>query len=104
MQALMMNTQLMISSILKHAEKNFPDVEMVSVTVDNPRHRQNYKTFAKRSRQLANVLESLGAKFGDRVGTLAWNDFRHMELYYAVSGSGMAVSYTHLTLPTSDLV
>ena len=89
MQALMMNTQLMISSILKHAEKNFPDVEMVSVTVDSPRHRQNYKTFAKRSRQLANVLESLGAKFGDRIGTLAWNDFRHMELYYAVSGSGM---------------
>ncbi|HAJ75031.1 MAG TPA: long-chain fatty acid--CoA ligase [Gammaproteobacteria bacterium] len=89
MQALMMNTQLMISSILKHAEKNFPDVEMVSVTVDNPRHRQNYKTFGKRCRQLANVLESLGAKSGDRIGTLAWNDFRHMELYYAVSGSGM---------------
>ncbi len=89
MQALMMNSQLMISSILKHAEKNFPDVEMVSVTADNPRHRQTYKTFARRSRQLANVLESLGAEFGDRIGTLAWNDFRHMELYYAVSGSGM---------------
>ena len=89
MQASMMKTPLMISSILKHAEKNFPEVEMVSVTVDKPRHRQNYKTFAKRSRQLANVLESLGAKFGDRIGTLAWNDFRHMELYYAVSGSGM---------------
>ena len=89
MQALMMNTQLMISSILNHAECNFPDVEMVSVTVDNPRHRQNNKTFAKRCRQLANVLDSLGAKFSDRIGTLAWNDHRHMELYYAVSGSGM---------------
>ena len=89
MQALMMNTQLMISSILNHAEHNFPDVEMVSVTVDNPRHRQNNKTFAKRCRQLANVLDSLGAEFGDRIGTLAWNDHRHMELYYAVSGSGM---------------
>lgn len=89
MQALMMNSQLMISSILKHAEKNFPDVEMVSVTADNPRHRQDYKTFAKRSRQLANALVSLGAEFGDRIGTLAWNDYRHMELYYAVSGSGM---------------
>jgi len=89
MQALMMNTQLMISSILKHAEYNFPDVEMVSVTVDNPRHRQSNKTFAKRCRQLANVLDALGAKFGDRIGTLAWNDYRHMELYYAVSGSGM---------------
>ncbi len=89
MQALMMNSQLMISSILKHAERNFPDVEMVSVTVDNPRHRQNYKTFGKRCRLLVNVLESLGAKLGDRIGTLAWNDYRHMELYYAVSGSGM---------------
>lgn len=89
MQALMMNSQLMISSILKHAEKNFPEVEMVSVTVDSPRHRQNYKTFAKRCRQLANALSALGAEFGDRIGTLAWNDFRHMELYYGVSGSGM---------------
>ena len=79
MQALMMQSQLMISSILTHAEKNFPDVEMVSVTVDNPRHRQNYKTFAKRCRQLAKVLASLGAEFGDRIGTLAWNDYRHME-------------------------
>ena len=89
MQALMMDSQLMISSILKHAEKNFPDVEMVSVTADNPRHRQNNKQFAARTRQLANALESLGAKFGDRIGTLAWNDYRHMELYYAVSGCGM---------------
>ena len=89
MQALMMNSQLMISSILKHAEKNFPEVEMVSVTVDSPRHRQTYKTFASRCRQLANALSALGAEFGDRIGTLAWNDFRHMELYYGVSGSGM---------------
>tara|TARA_B110000444_G_C18841952_1_gene599496 strand:- start:1740 stop:3386 length:1647 start_codon:yes stop_codon:yes gene_type:complete len=89
MQALMMNQQLMISSILKHAEYNFPEVEMVSVTADNPRHRQNYKTFAKRCRQLANSLHALGAKPGDRIGTLAWNDYRHMELYYAVSGSEM---------------
>jgi acyl-CoA synthetase (AMP-forming)/AMP-acid ligase II len=89
MQALMMNSQLMISSILKHAEKSFPEVEMVSVTVDSPRHRQTYKTFARRCRQLANALSALGAEFGDRIGTLAWNDFRHMELYYGVSGSGM---------------
>ena len=89
MRALMMNTPLMISSILKHAERNFPEVEMVSVTVDQSRHRQNNRAFASRCRQLANVLESLGAGFGDRIGTLAWNDFRHMELYYAVSGSGM---------------
>lgn len=89
MQALMMNTQLMISSILVHAEKNYPDQEIVSVTADNPRHRYSYRDFAKRSRQLAKVLESLGAKFGDRIGTLAWNDYRHLEMYYGISGAGM---------------
>jgi len=89
MQALMMNSQLMISSILRHADKNFPNSEIVSVTADNPRHRHTYKDFANRSRQLANALAELGAKFGDRIGTLAWNDYRHLELYYGVSGSGM---------------
>lgn len=89
MQALMMNSQLMISSILVHAERNFPETEIVSVTADNPRHRYTYKDFAKRSRKLANALAQLGAKFGDRIGTLAWNDYRHLELYYAISGSGM---------------
>lgn len=89
MQALMMNSQLMISSILKHADKNFPNREIVSVTADNPRHRYTYKDCFNRTRQLANVLNTLGAKFGDRIGTLAWNDYRHLELYYAISGSGM---------------
>lgn len=89
MQALMMNSQLMISSILRHADRNFPDSEIVSVTADNPRHRHTYRDFANRSRRLANVLADLGAKFGDRIGTLAWNDYRHLELYYAISGSGM---------------
>ena len=89
MQALMMNSQLMISNILKHAEKNYPNREIVSVTADNPRHRYTYKDFAVRTRQLANALDALGAKFGDRIGTLAWNDYRHLELYYAISGSGM---------------
>lgn len=89
MQALMMNTQLMISSILKHGEKNYPSQEIVSVTADNPRHRYTYTDFARRSRQLANALANLGANFGDRIGTMAWNDYRHMELYYGISGSGM---------------
>lgn len=89
MQALMMKTQLMISSILRHAERNYPDQEIVSITADNPRHRYHYRDFAKRARQLANLLEGLGGKFGDRIGTLAWNDYRHLELYYGISGTGM---------------
>jgi 3-(methylthio)propionyl---CoA ligase len=89
MQALMMNSQLMISSILKHADKNYPTREIVSVTADNPRHRYTYKDCFKRTRQLANALQTLGANPGDRIGTLAWNDYRHLELYYAISGSAM---------------
>lgn len=89
MQALMMKSQLMISSILRHAERNYPEREIVSVTADNPKHRYTYKDFANRTRQLANALEKLGGKFGDRIGTLAWNDYRHLELYYAISGTGM---------------
>lgn len=89
MQAMMMNSQLMISSLLKHAEKAYPEQEIVSVTADNPLHRYTYKDFAERARKLANVLANMGLDFGDRVGTLAWNDYRHLELYYAISGSGM---------------
>jgi len=89
MLGMMMDTQLMISSLLKFADRNFPEREIVSVTYDNPRHRYTYKEAFQRTRQLANALESLGAKFGDRVGTMAWNDYRHLELYYAIAGSGM---------------
>ncbi len=89
MQGLMMNSQLLISGILQFAERNYPNQEIVSVTADNPYHRYTYKDCFKRTRQLANVLATLGATFGDRIGTLAWNDYRHLELYYAVSGSGM---------------
>lgn len=91
MQALMMKSQLMISSILRHAEKCYPEQEIVSVTADNPRHRYTYADFGRRTRQLANALKTLGAEFGDPIGTLAWNDYRHLELYYAVSGSGMVI-------------
>lgn len=89
MNGLMMDRQLMISSILTFADKNFADREIVSFTADNPNHRYTYKECFSRTRRLANALNSLGAKFGDRIGTLAWNDYRHLELYYAISGSGM---------------
>ncbi len=89
MRGLMMDTPLLISSILRFAERNFPDREIVSVTVDEPRHRYRYADCFSRARRLANALARLGAQPGDRVGTLAWNDYRHLELYYAVSGSGL---------------
>jgi len=88
MQGLMMDNELLISSILRHADLNFGDREIVSVTADNPLHRYTYRDCFLRTRQLANALSKLGLAPGDRVATLAWNDYRHLESYYAISGSG----------------
>ncbi|AMO25664.1 3-(methylthio)propionyl-CoA ligase [Ramlibacter solisilvae] len=89
----MMQQQLLISSLLVHAERHHGDQEVVSRRVEGDIHRYTYRDLAARSRRMANAVASLGVKFGDRVATLAWNGYRHMELYYAVSGSG-AVLHT----------
>jgi len=83
-----MDTQLLISSILRHADRNFGDREIVSVTADNPLHRYTYADCFRRTRQLANALDKLGLAQGDRVATFAWNDYRHLEAYYGISGAG----------------
>ena len=88
MRGLMMDRPLLISSIAEHATRYHGDREIVSVTLDNPRHRYTYRECVARARQLANALERLGLERGDRVGTLAWNDYRHTEIYYGVSGAG----------------
>ncbi|MEQ9561396.1 MAG: 3-(methylthio)propionyl-CoA ligase [Woeseiaceae bacterium] len=88
MHGLMMNVPLLISSILRHADNYFGDREIVSVTVDNPQHRYTYRDCFRRARQLANALERFGLGRGDRVGTLAWNDYRHLEAYYGIGGAG----------------
>ena len=89
MRGQMMDTQLMISNLMKSADRNYASREIVSVTADNPRHRYTFRDAFRRTRQLANALQRLGLEMGDRVATLAWNDYRHFELYYGVSGSGM---------------
>lgn len=89
MHGLMMDSPLTITSLMNFAEQANADSEIVSVTSDNPRHRYSYRDAFKRVRKLANSLQKLGAKPGDRIATLAWNDHRHFELYYAVSCSGM---------------
>ena len=93
MNGLMMQQPLLISSLLVHAERHHGEQEIVSRRVEGDIHRQTYRDLAARSRRMANALGALGVTSGDRVGTLAWNGHRHMELYYAVSGSG-AVLHT----------
>ena len=88
MHGLMMDTPLLISSIAEHAEKFHGDREIVSVTMDNPRHRCTIRDVTTRARQLANALDKLGLERADRVATIAWNDYRHLEIYYGVSGAG----------------
>jgi fatty-acyl-CoA synthase len=89
----MMERPLLITDIMRFADRNFPDVEIVSVTMDTPRHRTTWRELCKRTRQLANALAAAGVKPGDRIASLAWNDYRHVELYYAVSCMG-AVMHT----------
>ena len=89
----MMQQPLLISSLLVHAERHHGDQEVVSRRVEGDIHRVTYREMAARSRRMAKALAALGVKPGERVATLAWNGHRHMELYYAVSGSG-AVLHT----------
>ncbi len=89
----MMSQPLLISSLIKHADRYYGNIEVVSRRVEGDIHRYTYSDCHKRSKQLANALNKLGVKMGDRVATLAWNGYRHLEAYYAVSGSG-AVLHT----------
>jgi len=88
MKGLMMDTPLLISGIAEHAENFHGDREIVSVTVDNPRHRCTFRDALGRARQVGSVLQDSGLAQGDRVATIAWNDYRHLELYYGISGAG----------------
>jgi 3-(methylthio)propionyl---CoA ligase len=89
----MMQQPLLISSLLTHAERHHGEQEVVSRRVEGDIHRYTYRDLAARARRMANALAAHGVRSGDRVATLAWNGYRHMELYYAVSGSG-AVLHT----------
>jgi len=88
MNGLMMNRPLKITDILDFAASVHPEGEIVSVRTEGDVHRTTYKETAKRVAQLAHGLKALGIEPGDRVATLAWNGYRHFELYYAISGIG----------------
>ena len=93
MNGLMQSHPLLISNLLVHAERHHGEQQIVSRRVEGDLHRTTYKDLAARARKVAKALAALGVKAGQTVGTLAWNGYRHMELYYGVSGSG-AVLHT----------
>jgi 3-(methylthio)propionyl---CoA ligase len=93
LRGLMMDRPLLVSSVIDYAAEVFPNVEIVSQTVEGGLHRYGYAQARQRIGRLANALLRLGVKPGDRVATLAWNGYRHFELYFAISGIG-AVCHT----------
>jgi len=91
MQGLMMQHDLMISDLIEHAAKVHTDREIFTLNTDMTEHRYTWGDCAKRVRKLANALLAAGIKKGDRVATIAWNNYRHIEIYYAVSSIGAVV-------------
>jgi fatty-acyl-CoA synthase len=103
MFGLMQDRPLMISGILRHAARHHGAAEVVSRGVDGSIHRTSYAALEPRARRLARVLHALGVQPSDRVATLAWNGFRHVELYYAISGMGAVCHTVNPRLTPDDI-
>ncbi len=101
---LMMERPLLLSSVIEHAAKQYGDVEVVSRETHGPLFRYTYAQCAARARKLANALITLGLTPGNAVGSIAWNNHRHLEAYYAVSGSGMVMHTCNPRLHPTQLI
>ena len=104
MLGLMQNQPLLISMLLDFAERHHGDAEIVSRRVEGDIHRYTYKDLAARAKQVANALDALGLQGGDRVASLAWNGYRHMELYFGVPGSGRVLHTLNPRLHPDQMV
>ena len=89
----MQDWPLLVSRFLEHAAINHPKREIFSILPEGGEFRYNYEGLSHRAKQCAQALGRLGIQKGDRVGTLAWNTHRHMEIWFAASGMG-AVTHT----------
>lgn len=101
---LMMDRPLLLSSVIEHAAAQFGDAEVVSRETHGPLFRYTYAECAARARKLANALATLGLEEGSAVGSIAWNNHRHLEAYYAVSGSGMVMHTCNPRLHPQQLI
>ena len=103
MQGLIMDYQLTVPAILRRGETLFADKEIVSRLPDRSFHRYTYADFAERSKRLALALQGLGLERGDRVGTLAWNHYQHLESYFGAPIGGFVTHTLNLRLHPGDL-
>lgn len=99
----MMDVSLTVGAMMEHAEKFFPKKEVISQTHDKI-HRLNYLQVGKRTRRLMSALHELGIRKGDRVGTLAWNHHRHLEIYFAAPGMGAVLHTINIRLSPEHII
>ena len=104
LKALIQDQPLLISSLIQYSAQYHGNQEIISRTADKKIHRITYADLYKRTQQLAHALGSLGAEPGDRIGTIAWNSFRHLEVYYATSGTGSILHTVNPRLFTEQLI
>ena len=100
----MMDQELLISSIIDHAARYHGDTEIVSVNTDGTQTRTNYSKVQDRSKKLGSALLKRGMKRSDRIATIAWNNYRHLELYYGISGAGLVCHTVNPRLFPEQLV
>lgn len=104
MQGLMMDYPLTIDRILEHANRLYPHKRVLTKLPDGAMHQYTYADLYRRAKRLGNVLASLGVEVGDRVGTFAWNNFQHLELYFGIPGAGAVCHTLNIRLPPDQLV
>jgi fatty-acyl-CoA synthase len=103
MKGLMMEYQLTLPTILRRAENLFGEKEIVSCLPDKTIHRYTYRDMARRARKLAVAFQRLGIQKGDRVATLSWNHYQHLEAYYAIPCMGAVIHPLNLRFSPEEL-
>src|SRR5690349_5185236 len=103
MKGLMMDYQLTLPTILRRGETLFGKKDIITRLPDKSIHRYTYKDFANRAKKLAVALQHLGIQKGDRVATLCWNHYQHLEAYFAVPCTGAIIHPLNLRLSPDDL-
>ena len=103
MNGLIMDYQLTLPTILRRAESLFGNKEIITRLPDKTIHRYRYRDFSVRVKKLAAALIELGISKGDRVATLSWNHYQHLEIYFAVPCMGAVVHPLNIRLNPDDL-
>jgi acyl-CoA synthetase (AMP-forming)/AMP-acid ligase II len=104
LRGLMGDQPLLVSMCIQHAARNHSDTEIVSRTLEGPIHRYTYAEAERRARRVAKALLRLGVEPGDRIATMAWNTYRHFELYHGISGIGAVCHTVNPVLSDEQLV